>query len=129
MIITWHRLFSRRLYRIGLVCFFLGTLYLMFNQPGQVKLALHINDKMAHAVTFFILTLLFRRALPKYYSTWALLGLALLGFVIESVQYFIPWRSFSVADWIADMAGIVLYHLLHLIRVRYIKVKRATRIT
>jgi len=128
MTITWHTLFSRRLYRVGLAIFFVGTLYLMFSQPGQVKVGLYINDKMAHAITFFILTLLFSRGLPQYYGLWALVGLAVFGFIIEGIQYFVPWRSFSVADWIADVVGIVLYHILHLIRVRFVKVKRARRI-
>lgn len=124
MTFTWHSLFSRRLYRIGLAVFFLGTIYLMFSQPGQVQLSGLLNDKTAHAITFFILTLLFSRGLPQYYGPWALVGLAVFGFIIEGIQYFIPWRSFSVADWIADVAGIVMYHVLHLIRVRYVKVTR-----
>ncbi|HDZ88316.1 MAG TPA: hypothetical protein ENH38_06830 [Nitrospirae bacterium] len=30
------------------------------------------------------------------------------GFFIEVVQYFIPWRSFSMRDFAADVAGAVI---------------------
>jgi len=124
MNIIWRALVSRKLYRVGLAVFLLLTIYLMFNRPDQVHLAGLINDKAAHALTFFILTLLFSRGFPDYYGYWALVGLAFFGLFIEGIQFLIPWRSFSVADWAADIAGIILYHILHEIRVRFVTVRR-----
>jgi VanZ family protein len=34
------------------------------------------------------------------------------GIGVEILQYFTPWRSFSVADMLADATGIILFWLV-----------------
>ncbi len=121
----WRSIVSAKLYRIGFALFFIATLYLMFYRPSSMSLGFSINDKVAHAVTFFIMTLLICRGFRQYYGYGVLVGLALFGLLIEVVQYLLPWRSFSIADWLADIAGIVGYHILHLLRVRFVRVNRS----
>lgn len=96
----------------------------MIDKPSAVQLDFTINDKIAHGITFFILTLLISRGYPDNYGLLMLLYIAAFGLLIEGVQYFIPWRSFSVADWFADIAGILVYHILHIVRVRFVIVRR-----
>ena len=127
MKLTWHSIVSAQLYRIGFALFLLATLYLMFYRPGQVSVGFAINDKVAHGITFFLLTLLMSRGFRRFYGYRILVGLALFGLVLELVQYLVPWRSFSVADWLADIAGIVAYHILHLVRVRFVRVDRSNK--
>jgi VanZ family protein len=120
----WQVLFSRGLYQILFAGAFLATLYLLFNMPSGNPPGL-INDKVAHAIAFFCLTLLLSRGFPQYYGVKILLAMCVFGLVTELVQYFLPWRTFSIADWLADIAGVLCYHCLHLIRKRFVKLTRA----
>ena len=46
-------------------------------------------------------------------SFWILgAGLAGFGFTIEAVQAYLPYRSFSMWDWLADVLGVGLYLIL-----------------
>jgi len=84
--------------------------------PGEaIKL---ISDKQAHFIIFFGITLLCSRGMRESYGLKMLLWLAVLGFVLEAVQWLVPWRSFSWLDWFADIAGILSYHILFLIKAR-----------
>lgn len=65
------------------------------------------GDKLNHIAAFLLLYLLFRRA-------WNLpvpIMVALLfsyGMLLETVQYFLPYRTFSWLDIAADLVGIAL---------------------
>ena len=120
----WRSLVSAKLYRIGFVIFLIASIYLMMDKPGDLQLGFTINDKLAHGITFFILTLLISRGYPDHYGLTMLGCIAAFGLLIEGVQYLLPWRSFSVADWLADIAGILVYHILHIVRVRFVTVSR-----
>jgi len=65
-------------------------------------------DKAYHAVAFLVLaglaTTLWRDVPVK---RWVLILLAYAAFT-EVLQYFIPGRAFSVADWLADAVGVLL---------------------
>ena len=119
----WHALISRALYRIFFIGALCASFYLLFSVPAEAPAGM-INDKVAHGITFFFLTLFISRAWPERYGSEVLLLMITLGLFTELVQYFLPWRSFSVADWLADIAGILCYHCLHLIRRRFVEVKR-----
>ncbi len=81
--------------------------------PGGEGPGLPINDKVAHLLTFAVLALLTHASWPER-DFDGRLGLPLLayGIAIECIQYFVPGRFFSVADILADGAGILLYALL-----------------
>ncbi|HSC75575.1 MAG TPA: VanZ family protein [Pseudomonadales bacterium] len=76
--------------------------------PAQDLPAVDIWDKAEHTGTFFTLMLL---AALGYYEKHSLQRLALLliayGIAIECIQFFIPSRSFSVLDMVADSIGVL----------------------
>ncbi len=67
------------------------------------------SDKLVHVLMFFVLALLWQLAYPRRGIDWiGLGGLAAFGLLIECAQFLLPWRSFSLADLLADVAGILL---------------------
>lgn len=66
-------------------------------------------DKLAHAVVYGALALLWRRALRLERSpladTFAIAAASVYGASDEIHQYFVPFRSFQLSDWLADTAG------------------------
>jgi hypothetical protein len=66
------------------------------------------SDKAHHVLAFAGLMAWFAVATPR--GKWWQVALALLGFgiTIECAQSFVPYRSASAADVLADLAGIVL---------------------
>ncbi|PCJ49353.1 MAG: hypothetical protein COA74_05695 [Gammaproteobacteria bacterium] len=79
-----------------------------------------INDKLGHALMFFFLAFLCSHSLGSKFGYKAIIGLAVFGLVIEIIQYFLPWRSFSVFDWLADLVGIISYDVIHRMKRRYL---------
>jgi VanZ family protein len=71
-----------------------------------------INDKVDHATAFFVLALLADFSRPRErYSIGLAASLLGFGLLIEVVQYFIPYRTFSLFDLTADAVGLALYAL------------------
>ncbi|MCC6207653.1 MAG: VanZ family protein [Gammaproteobacteria bacterium] len=69
-----------------------------------------VSDKLHHALAFYALALLFDFARPR--TEFGLHKFAVLmayGVAIECVQYFLPWREFSLLDMVADAVGLLLY--------------------
>ena len=80
--------------------------------PAEVQL----NDKLIHVVVFFGFALLVDLSSSrKPFWLWKGLPLMVYGVGIEVMQYFTPYRSFSVADMVADFAGILIYFLLKMV--------------
>lgn len=101
----------------------IGGCYLAFS-PGGNTLHNHFNDKLMHAVGFFVMTGLAHLAHPQSWRKWPMLGLIVFGLAIELVQGYLPYRSFSMLDWAADILGIVAYlivaqHVVSAILARY----------
>jgi len=79
--------------------------------PPEAGLQPQLNDKLLHTVGFFSIAVLCHLAHPKARAYLLVLGLALLGLAIEFVQAYLPYRTFSLWDWVADLSGILLYFL------------------
>ena len=100
------------LFRIGFVFSILLISYLSFIQieDSPFDLLTLLNDKLEHAAAFLALAFLLDFAWPRQPWMWTkwlpLLGYGLL---IEIVQYFIPFREFSLWDLAADGLGLLLY--------------------
>lgn len=72
-----------------------------------------LGDKMMHLLTFFMLGLLSESAYPRSPPLWRLASALLAyGLLIECLQYLLPWREFSMLDWAADGAGLLLWLLI-----------------
>lgn len=90
--------------------------------PGKVIPGL---DKIAHFVFYAVLALLAQRAARKLHLTsWVALTVScgLFGAVLELVQHFMPGRSMSVADMLANFLGAAAGSAAYILFAR----KRAT---
>lgn len=83
-------------------------------------------DKLIHFSGFFVLGGLAMLAGWKT-STYRLV-LALIGYaaLTEILQHFIPGRSFSVLDWVADSMGLVIAALIVSVVLKRISFLRIT---
>ena len=68
-------------------------------------------DKLLHFSAFLILTLFMDLSLKKPLLLYrsALIFLIFYAFLIELVQYFLPYRSAEVFDFVLDLLGILVY--------------------
>ena len=67
-----------------------------------------INDKVGHFLTFFVLGCWGAYGWSSQpVRKWVFGFLFGFGLAIECVQYFVPLRHFSLADWGADIAGLL----------------------
>jgi VanZ family protein len=85
--------------------------YLSFGHLEETPLA-SINDKVGHTAAFLCLSFLLDFAWPRYsWGLGKLMPLLGYGLLIELIQYFLPYRSFSLLDLAADGAGLLFYPL------------------
>ena len=72
-----------------------------------------INDKVAHAIIFLGLSVLIDLAYRDYQFIF-MLAIVLLayGLIVELLQAFSGYRTFSVLDFIADAVGVACYALI-----------------
>lgn len=81
--------------------------------PLEYPVVAGINDKANHILAFFVLALLADYSYPeKKGNRFIFLSLLGYGIAIEGIQYFLPYRMFSVADVGADAIGLILYRFL-----------------
>lgn len=94
---------------------FYGSIYHV--QEGPPLISLPGADKLIHAGEFTLFTLIGYRTL-KYYSRGkvsktTLISLSVFyGGLTELVQAFIPYRTASAFDWLADIFGVAVGLLL-----------------
>ena len=100
------------LFRLGLACAVLLIFYFTMT-PTEYELAQSVNDKLMHAMAFLALSLLADFSFPRdKFSLKKICPIIAYGILIECVQYFVPYRSFSMLDIVGDIAGVVIYVLL-----------------
>lgn len=95
----------RYLLLAGLMVIFLFALL-----PGQLTPAYIVNhDKGAHALAFFVLSLMLAGAFPLSGLRFRLLVLILLALSIEAMQFLFVGRGFSGEDLLFDAIGVFLF--------------------
>lgn len=121
---SFARIFSWSLFLAYSAFLIAGSVVSVSSIP---EVFLIINDKLIHGIEYFGLYVLafnaFRCAgIPHLYfkslqySFWYALA---IGFLTESLQYFVPARSGEWQDLLANLVGILLaYLLLQLTKVR-----------
>lgn len=72
--------------------------------PSPVPMSTGHLDKAAHFIMYGAAAWTYLRA-TRYMMT-AVVLCALLGIILETVQHFLGWRSFSFGDIVANCAGI-----------------------
>jgi VanZ family protein len=88
----------------------LATVTHLATTPIQAVPAFALSDKVAHAAAFFVLAFLLDFSFPATpLGGVKALSLLAYGMLLEIVQYFLPYRLFSVLDFVADGAGVALY--------------------
>ena len=68
-------------------------------------------DKVVHFLAFLILTFLLDISLrdPINFQRYAILFLIAYAGFIEFIQYFLPYRSAEIFDFLSDLLGILVY--------------------
>ncbi len=99
------------LFRIGL---FLGLTVgtWLATAPADSTSSMGFDDKLAHLLAFVALAICLDFSFPDSPGGfWRWKGPALMayGFLIELIQYQLPTRSFSLADFVADVLGLLIY--------------------
>jgi len=99
-------------YRVSLFLSLVGITYLATAELGYMVFPLSY-DKINHFATFLVLALLVDFSFPnsRFHSVKILLLVA-YGFSLEVLQYFLPYRMFSLFDIVADSLGLLAYALL-----------------
>ncbi len=81
--------------------------------PVDVPVVEDLNDKVGHILAFSTLAFLLDYSFPESRPGPTKIALLLgYGLLIEVVQYFLQYRTFSLLDWMADAVGIALYLLI-----------------
>jgi len=94
--------------RLALLLCALVVSYLSFAPVEQLPET--PSDKLDHFLAFAVLAWLADKSYPgKHWEVHRSLLLLGYGLLIELVQYFLPFREFSLLDLAADAAGIVCY--------------------
>ena len=76
----------------------------------EIPVVKDINDKINHAFAFYTLALLVDFSWPRTpFRAPKFCPLLAYGLVIEVVQYFLAYRTFSVLDLGADAVGLFFY--------------------
>ncbi|MEE4244462.1 MAG: VanZ family protein [Kangiellaceae bacterium] len=95
------------LWKILCICSLCLLLYLTLTPQMIKSFNIPHIDKLFHMIAFFGVSSLFLLAFSRL-PTWQIVTLMiLLGIVIEAAQYYIPGRSFSWLDWLADNVGVL----------------------
>jgi len=80
----------------------------------------NLNDKIQHGTVFFILAMLLNRSSDtKKHRIRNIIVLSIFGIVIELIQYYVPNRTPSVYDALADIVGILLFQFLYTVYLHF----------
>ncbi len=70
------------------------------------------GDKLNHFGAFFVLYFVGYFRYGKLNNYKFISGLIFYGIFIETVQYFLPFREFSLLDVLADSFGVLISYLI-----------------
>nr|WP_298770588.1 VanZ family protein [uncultured Shewanella sp.] len=115
------------IFKVAFIISLLLISYLVFSRQSYSPTWIPHFDKIAHAISFFILSLLTYFAFKpnNYLIITFLMGYAS---IIEIIQSVLPYRTASFGDLIADIIGISCFYFILLInklKTHYIDKRRA----
>lgn len=79
--------------------------------PMGINTGIEFGDKLLHATSFFLFAAWLDLCSQRSFWRFQMPILLAYGALIEIVQAFLPWRSFSMLDFAADLTGVILYWL------------------
>lgn len=106
-----QRVLSEKHILIWQILFWILTLiilYLTLMPSIQTGLTFSHIDKLFHFLAFAAFTSCFALAFPRLGTIFVIMGGATMGIAIEIAQSFIPYRSFSYLDMLADFLGVIV---------------------
>ena len=109
--ITISRLLQKEIIKRGCrISFFaaLACVEYLATTTRQIEVIAHSWDKLNHLAAFAVLYLLLSAGFGVLQIRGKILLLMAFAVQIELVQHFIPGRDFSLADIVADGAGIAM---------------------
>ncbi len=96
-------------FRLALVTTLIVVIHLA-TTPQDYPVVNDINSNVNHFMAFCVLALLCDFSFPKNkFGIAKILPLFGYGILIECIQYFLPYREFSLLDLLVDAAGIAVY--------------------
>ena len=99
---------KNRLFKLFLIVAVIVVSYLVFSKPNYPQSIPHL-DKVGHLGSFLLLSYLTYLAFrPRGWVVTA--SMASYAVMIELVQSYLPYRSASTGDVIADMAGVACFY-------------------
>ena len=98
------------------------TLYLA-TTSANIEVISHSHDKLNHMLAFWVLTFFADMSFggPGRHIKSISSSLLLYGLLIELIQSQLPYRSFSLADIVADALAIFSYWLMAKLAVHHLK--------
>lgn len=93
--------------KVSFFAAFLAIEYLALT-PQHIEIVESFWDKQNHFIAFCALYVLLSLAYNRVSTRLKTFLLLLIGLQIEITQYFIPARSFSLMDIVADSVGILI---------------------
>ncbi|QQX82598.1 VanZ family protein [Shewanella sp. KX20019] len=110
----------QNIFKLALAMTLIVVSYLVFSKPNYNINTIAHFDKIGHIGSFFVLSYLTYFAFkPRWYLLACVL--AFYAVFIEIVQSQLSYRSASVADFIADMIGILLFYITQWLYSKYFK--------
>ncbi|MEO8127228.1 MAG: VanZ family protein [Bryobacteraceae bacterium] len=104
-----HRTLILRLAWIcALITVLVGSLLPGDSTPIEMLGALHVNDKVEHALAYLVLALLPVLHERVRHAAVIVAAVAALGVLLEFGQLYSPGRSFDTHDMIADFVGVAV---------------------
>mgnify|MGYP001576211982 FL=1 len=93
----------KKIWLILTILIFLFIFFVSIIPVPEVKAAPSYTDKIVHFFMYFWLTLFIFLSSKKKWLAFFLAGV--YGFLIEALQFTLPYRSFSVFDLIVNFVG------------------------
>jgi VanZ family protein len=94
-----------------LLFLFFVVMIIVGSVPGQANhLSAHVHDKLLHFLAYGLMSILSFQSITGSRIARTLVSLLLiasLGLIDESIQYFLPYRNASLADWCFDIATAI----------------------
>ena len=94
-----------------LLFLFFVVMIIVGSVPGQANhLSAHVHDKLLHFLAYGLMSILSFQSITGSRIARTLVSLLLiasLGLIDESIQYFLPYRNASLADWCCDIATAI----------------------
>jgi len=95
-------------FSVGMFYICLISIFYLATTPLEIEPLKNIWDKVNHFVAFFTLYIMLSLAHPNLKLLQKVLILLFYGVFIEFIQFFLPYREFSLLDIVADGLGIVI---------------------